>query len=136
MANNKSTNRAASNKSATASTGTAEQTVEQNASTVTGTAEGTLPQTNPAPAQKAQPKHITGLVGTAAEIVASGVRLNGKPMDANAITVLRKFHFGTALSVEGYVERPQGQKGKPAEILKLSDAPGFSFTPASATVAA
>lgn len=80
---------------------------------------------------------VSGLKGTPAELMAAGVTLNGHPIDAGTITVLRKHFFGEAIAVAGYAPKPQGQKGKSTEIVELKNAAGFQFVnPSAAAVEA
>ncbi len=67
------------------------------------------------------------LTGTPAALIAQGVTLNGKALDMSVFSVLRKYHYKTAIDTAGYVEKPQGQKGKAAEIVSLHNVPGFEF---------
>lgn len=70
---------------------------------------------------------VKSLRGTPTELMERGVRLNGKLIDGPSFTFLRKFAFGIAVDIVGHVEKPQGQKGKPAEILLLKNAENYEF---------
>jgi hypothetical protein len=68
------------------------------------------------------------MIGTPAQLVARGVRLNGNPMSVPDFSHLRKFHFKTAIDAEGYVRKQPGVKGKPAEIVRLIPTQGFAYS--------
>ena len=69
----------------------------------------------------------TELKGTPAALIAAGVTFNGKLIDAAAIANLRKYHYGTAIRVAGYDNKPQGQKGKAVEKVELVSSELFKF---------
>jgi hypothetical protein len=76
----------------------------------------------------AAPESI-GLVGTPEQLIARRIHLNGKPMAATDFANLKKFHFKTVISVDDYVPKAPGVKGKSTEIVKLtSDVQGFAFS--------
>ena len=66
------------------------------------------------------------MIGTVHDLVSAKIKLNGVPLDKNGVNYLRRFHFGQAITVNGYVNN--NTKGRPAEVYKLSDAPGISFS--------
>lgn len=113
-------------------------TAPKNDSAVTAAA--LVVETPTAPVASAKPAKAAVIpalanIGTPAALVAAGVKLNGMRLDVGTFAVLRKHHFNTAIKVNGYAEKPQGQKGKAAEIVELINAPGFEFTFASTQAA-
>lgn len=67
------------------------------------------------------------LTGTPAALIEAGVLLNGTRLDLPTVASLRKYHYKVAIDTAGFVAKPQGRKGKSAEIVTLLNAPGFAF---------
>lgn len=89
-------------------------------------------RTAPAAKKTSTVSKAVALVGTPAELIAAGVTLNGQAIDGPAITFLRKHFYKKAIDTNGYMPKPQGQKGKSVEIVELLNAPGFEFANPSA----
>lgn len=67
------------------------------------------------------------LTGTPAALIEAGVLLNGTRLDLSTVASLRKYHYKRAIDTAGFVAKPQGRKGKSAEIVTLLNSPGFEF---------
>ena len=101
---------------------------DTNMSADAAPANNTAPDAPVASAPRSISEASNELKGTPAELVAKGVRLNGRLLAVSDIASLRKFHYKTVLDSAGYVEKVPGTKGKPAEIVQLLPAPGFQFS--------
>lgn len=63
--------------------------------------------------------------GTAKQLIARGVKVNGRFVDAVALGQMLKFDI---ISSAGTVDKPVGQRGKAATIYVLRERPNFEIT--------
>ncbi len=63
--------------------------------------------------------------GTAKQLIARGVKVNGFHVDAVALGQMLKFKI---ISTAGTVDKPVGQRGKAATIYVLRERPDFEIT--------
>lgn len=64
--------------------------------------------------------------GTAKELIAKGLTLNGKSVPAPYLSVLAG--FGVGIKAVGTLPKPEGQKGKPQTVYVCTNSEGISFT--------
>jgi hypothetical protein len=63
--------------------------------------------------------------GTAKELQAKGVKINGVAVNDPALSILRNMRM---VSICGTINKPKGQRGRASSVFELTSRPGFNVT--------